>query len=243
MTDRPRAADDSRVYAVGDVHGRADLLVRLFDQIAADIDQRAGDGLTPRLVMLGDYVDRGPDSRGVLDLLTGPPPVAGLARTFLKGNHEDMMLRALRDPDDAGAAGDGDLWPLWLANGGRETLASYGLGPEDGPGGLAAVLPPAHRRFLEGLELAYASGDYLFVHAGIRPGRPLERQDPQTLMWIREPFLSTPLADGPLVVHGHTIRDAPEVRRHRIGIDTGAYASGILTCLVVAGAERRFLST
>lgn len=234
----PRTAPGERVYAVGDVHGRADLLDAMIALIRDDLTARPPEGIRPWLVMLGDYVDRGPDSRGVLArLVAGPWPV-GLRRVFLKGNHEDMMLRLLR-----GAPG---LAGLWLANGGAETLGSYGVAATDTgalPARLDAALPADHRRFLEGLDLLHASGDYLFVHAGIRPGVPLDRQAPEDLMWIREPFLSAAHALGAVVVHGHTIHAAPVEQGNRIGIDTGAYASDVLTCLVLEGATRRYLST
>lgn len=239
----PRPAEGRRIYAVGDVHGRSDLLARLLDMIACDAAARAGDGLCPVLVMLGDYVDRGPDSRGVLDLLSGSPPIAGFRCVFLQGNHEDMMLRALRAATGEGRPQDKGVVDIWLANGGRETLRSYGLGQEDGLGALPSVLPASHRRFLHGLDVLYVSGDYLFVHAGIDPSCPVDQQDPEVLMWIREPFLSAVRCDGPMIVHGHTIRGEPEEQNRRIGIDTGAYASGRLTCLVVEPEGWRYLTT
>lgn len=232
----PSVEPGVRIYAVGDVHGRADLLEALFDRIAVHAEETPPD-VTPRLVMLGDYVDRGPDSRGVLDLLAGPPP-AGMERICLKGNHEDFLLRFLDDPS---------IGPLWFANGGAATLRSYGLDPsttglEALSAGLAAALPAAHKAILAGLDLTHVSGDYMFVHAGVDPAVPLDRQRERTLLWIREPFLSHP---GPLprmVVHGHTISDRPDQQAHRIGIDTGAFATGRLTCLVLEGRDRLFLT-
>lgn len=229
------------LYAIGDIHGRSDLLRDLLARIHAHAA-----GLPPRvrkrLVFLGDYIDRGPDSRGVLDLLCAPSP-PGFDQVTLRGNHEQFLIDFLHRHEDP---------TPWLANGGMETLHSYGieqsavngLRPDHLAHALAALLPPAHRRFLEGLELVHASGDYLFVHAGIEPALPLHRQGPETLLWIREPFLS---ADHPqeerVVVHGHTIAPEPQVRSHRIGIDTGAYVSGHLTALVLHGHRRMFLST
>lgn len=229
------------IYAVGDVHGRADLLEELQARIVA---HAAGlpEGTRRRLVFLGDYVDRGPDSRGVLDLLCRPPP-PGFERVCLMGNHEEFLIGFLREPGDAVA---------WLVNGGRQTLVSYGipenaidsLRREDLSRALAALMPPVHRRFLEGLELLHLSGTYLFVHAGIDPDVPLHRQGRETLLWIRQPFLdSTAPMGGRVVVHGHTVSDAPQVRSNRIGIDTGAYASGRLTAVALFNGEREFLST
>ncbi|HYD99436.1 MAG TPA: metallophosphoesterase family protein [Alphaproteobacteria bacterium] len=232
-----RLPDGMRLYAVGDIHGRADLLSLLLDRIAEDA---AAAGARERvLVFVGDYVDRGPDSRGVVErLVRGALP--GFALHCLRGNHEQMMLDFLADAE-AGL--------LWLRNGGGATLASYGLFPpdEDAAGlmscraGLAAALPISHRRFLQGLPLSAAFGDYLFVHAGIRPGRRLADQDPFELMWIRQPFLSSAAEHGAVVVHGHTPCDRPEDLPNRINVDTGAFLSDTLSCVVLEGAERRFL--
>lgn len=229
------------IYAVGDIHGRSDLLESLLGRI---VDHAAGlpAGTRRRLVFLGDYVDRGPDSRGVLDMLCRPPP-PGFERVCLMGNHEEFLSGFLRDPGDAVA---------WLANGGRQTLVSYGIPEEaidtlrrvDLGRALAALMPPAHRRFLEGLDLIHLSGTYLFVHAGIDPDVPLHRQGPETLLWIRQPFLDSAAPfGGRVVVHGHTVCGEPQVRPNRIGIDTGAYASGRLTAAVLFGEEREFLAT
>lgn len=229
------------IYAVGDIHGRADLLETLLARIAEHSTGLPA-GTRRRLVFLGDYVDRGPDSRGVLDILCRPPP-PGFERVCLMGNHEEFLIGFLDNPTDSVA---------WLVNGGRETLVSYGI-PEDAidalrrddlSRALAALMPPAHRRFLEGLELIHLSGTYLFVHAGIDPDRPLHRQGRETLLWIRQPFLdSTAPMGGRVVVHGHTVCDEPQERPNRIGIDTGAYASGRLTAVVLHGPSREFLST
>jgi serine/threonine protein phosphatase 1 len=220
-----------RVYAVGDVHGCAERLAALHALIAADARARPAARVT--LLHLGDYVDRGPDSAGVLDLLLGPPPVPGAAMVHLVGNHEVMMLDAADPRGHAGAL------PFWVENGGAETLASYGARPEDrNPWSL---VPEAHLGFLRRCPLRWQAGDYLFVHAGIRPGVALDRQDPFDLIWIREPFLSFE-GDLPLVVvHGHSPAAAPEIRPHRIGIDTGACFGGDLTCLVLEGQRLGFL--
>lgn len=236
----PRVPAGDLVYAVGDLHGRADLL----DDMRARIEADAAAGAADRrwIVYLGDYVDRGPDVRGVIDrLLAGPP--AGFEQVCLMGNHEAWLLDFLRDA----RAGNG-----WLMNGGGATLASYGvatrrLGPLGRLEALRAAfdeaLPDAHRRFLSELRLMWRLGDYAFVHAGVRPGTPLEGQDEHDLLWIREEFLAAPDDFGAVVVHGHTIEDAPVVLPNRIGLDTGAFATGRLTCLVLDGTERRFLQT
>ncbi len=229
-----------RVYAVGDIHGRADLLVRM--QRLIERDAAAAGDLDLVLVYLGDYVDRGPMSNRVLDRLI-ESPLQGLRTIHLQGNHEAMMLDFV-----AGAPST-----AWLMNGGVETLASYGIGIEGGwptdamsamlRTRLRRALPASHLRFLTGLSLAHTEGDYLFVHAGIRPGRPLELQDAHDLLWIREPFLGKARHDGVCVVHGHTIAGRPEVLAHRIGIDTGAFFTGCLTCVVLEGSDIRFLQT
>lgn len=233
--------DDLRLYAVGDIHGRLDLLVEIEERIAADA---ASNPATRRcIVFLGDYVDRGLESSGVIERLAGAPP-PGFERVCLEGNHEDLMLRFLDDPD---------MGPSWYFNGGLATLFSYGVATR-GQGGeprsnavvaeeLRARLPEPHLRFLRGLALTHREGDYLFVHAGIRPGVALERQDPEDLMWIREPFTRSQAEHGCVVVHGHTIEPEPVDAGNRIGIDTGAYATGVLTCLVLQGAWRGFLRT
>ncbi|WP_209781302.1 metallophosphoesterase [Azospirillum agricola] len=230
-----------RVYAVGDVHGRLDLLDQLLGQIARDADQ-APDRMK-YLVFLGDYIDRGPQSAHVIErLASGLPPVFGTV--FLRGNHEETMLAFLSDI----AAGPG-----WLTYGGDATLASYGLqapAPDAPPEHLLeaqrllnAALPPHHRNFLASLRSHLTIGDYHFVHAGVRPGVPLDRQDDGDRLWIRNEFLSSRTNHGKMVVHGHTIAPEPELRANRIGIDTGAYATNRLTALVLEGTDRRFLCT
>lgn len=212
------------------------------------IEADADNGAPPRLVVvfLGDYIDRGLESAGVIDRLAGPSPPR-FERVFLRGNHEDAMLRFLEDVSTG---------PLWLGNGGDATLYSYGVRFQPGlpyderlaalQADLRARLPPAHLDFLRGLPCRHDEGDYLFVHAGIRPGVPIDMQSVEDMLWIREPFLSARADLGKVVVHGHTINaetTAPEIRAHRIGIDTGAYATGKLTCLVLEGETRRFLQT
>jgi serine/threonine protein phosphatase 1 len=245
----PEAPAGLCVYAVGDVHGQRRELERLMALIGADAGRvGAESGLEPLVVFLGDYVDRGPDSRGVLDMLCDMEARfgagAGMACRFLAGNHEAAMLDFLRDPA-AGAE--------WLNYGGAETLASYGVRASVGttdPARCRALrdaleerLPDEHRRFLDGLEPLVVLGDYAFVHAGIRPGQPLDRQRPQDLLWIREPFLSWNKRHEKVIVHGHTVVDEPEFLHNRIGVDTGAYATGILTALVLHGTVQRVVQT
>lgn len=239
-TPKPTVPDGLRVYAIGDVHGRTDLLDDLHARILDDLERRP----VPRvqMVYLGDYVDRGPDSPGVIDRLLAPPP-RGWQRICLGGNHEDMMLNALDDPE--GEAG------LWLMNGGIATLRAYmdaaGVAMDGDPIGAVArlrdVLPAKHRAFLRALHDTHRVGGYLFVHAGVRPGVPLEEQDPMELRWIRRPFLDSAADFGAFVVHGHTITPRPEARRNRLGIDTGAFDSGVLTAVALEGTTRRFLAT
>lgn len=240
----------TRVYAIGDIHGRADLLERMEALIASDA---AGAPDRRVIVFLGDYIDRGLESAQVIDRLIDRliDPLAGsgagFEHVFLCGNHEDAMLGFL---DDAAKG------PLWLANGGDAALYSYGVRIKTllpyaerlaaVQAELRAKVPPAHLDFLRGLKRLHIEGDYLFVHAGVRPGVAIDAQSAEDLIWIREPFLSTRADFGKVVVHGHTINanhEAPEICANRIGIDTGAYATGKLTCLVLEGETRRFLQT
>lgn len=210
-----------RLYAVGDPHGCTEKL----DAIHALIAEDAARAAEPEraIVYLGDYVDRGRDSRGVIARVLDPPIAAAV---HLCGNHEAMMLDALDRPGDEAALA------LWLRNGGVATLLSYGLTGEDEPATWAARLPPGHLAFLRGLARRHRVGGYLFVHAGVRPGVPLDAQDEQDLIWIREPFLSSDADHGAVVVHGHTPERAPVIRRNRIGLDTGAVYGGRLTAAV-----------
>ncbi len=230
-----------RVYAVGDIHGRLDLLDQLLGQIGRDAD--TAPELLKYLVFLGDYVDRGPQSAQVIErLATGLSPVFGTV--FLRGNHEDILQAFLTDLAVA---------PGWLTYGGDATLASYGIpapAPDSPPEHLLeaqhrlnAALPRHHRAFLSGLRSHLTIGDYHFVHAGIRPGVPLDRQDDADRLWIRNEFLESRVEHGKTIVHGHTIAAEPELRANRIGIDTGAYATNRLTALVLEGADQRFLCT
>ena len=236
-----QAPSATRVYAVGDIHGQLDLLRRLRELIADDAQQDRRERNV--IVYLGDYIDRGPDSRGIVELFLDKP-MAGFEEIYLKGNHEDYMLQFLENPG---------LGESWYLNGGDTTLMSYGVErtvKAAGQGRFVAMcdrlqgkLPVEHLAFLRSLTMYHMEGDYLFVHAGIRPGRPVENQEPHDLLWIREEFLSSNADHGCCVVHGHSISPEPEVRRNRIGIDTGAYYTGRLTGLVLDGAERRILQT
>ncbi len=237
----PRVGDDTVVYAIGDLHGRADLLAELHRLITADVARRRE---AHRLVVyLGDYVDRGPESRQVIDLLLDRP-LTGFEAVHLKGNHEDFMVRFLAGENERGLG--------WLMNGAVETFASYGIDAplfatgaelDDLRRQLTERLPARQRAFLDRLKLMHVEGDYVFVHAGIQPGLPLDRQDENDLLWIREAFLDWTGRHDKVVVHGHTIGPTPEVRPNRIGIDTGAFATGVLTSLVLAGETRDFIRT
>ena len=234
---KPRVPAGRRIYAVGDVHGRADLLSDLFMRIDDDLKARpTADSVQ---VFLGDYIDRGPNSRQVIDLL-----IARRRRRdvlFLKGNHEDCALQFLSDPT---------VLSEWQNMGGLNTLLSYGVMPtrRDDPKSqhkvstaLRQAMPDSHRRFIEGLALSFTCGDFFFVHAGVRPGISLQRQSQQDLLWIRDDFLLHEEDFGMVVVHGHTPIYEPDIRSNRINIDTGAYATGRLTCLVLEGDDMSFL--
>lgn len=240
---KARVADGRAVYAIGDVHGRRDLLDELLAGIVADAEGHPADR-ERELVFLGDYIDRGPESPQVIEALLGLD-WPGFTSVFLMGNHEDAMLEFLDGESDGMA---------WLTYGGLETLISYGVAVRRLPANAAAAaelraalwtaIPQRHVDFLRSCVLSHVVDDYVFVHAGVRPGWPLEQQDRRDLLWIREEFLRAPAAlPGYVVVHGHTICDVPQDLGHRIDIDTGAFVSGRLTCLVLRGATRRFLTT
>lgn len=237
----PRLPAGIRIYAIGDSHGRLDLATQLLARIEADAATTPPERAIQ--VFLGDFIDRGPDTCRLIDVLMAPPP-AGFERVVLRGNHEEALRQFFTDPR-AGRA--------WLANGGESALESYGIRLRqdrhpalrvlEAQESLLRHIPAAHRQFLEDRPLWFTCGDYLFVHAGVRPGLPLEAQTLEDLLWIREPFLHCDAAHGLMVVHGHTVRPAPDIRANRIGIDTGAWTTGRLTCLVLEGARRRFLHT
>ena len=228
--------DDSAVYAVGDLHGCHELMCQALKGIAADAAKQKAKHKT--VVFLGDYIDRGDSSAAILEDLSAwkagrhPPRLADMQPVFLKGNHEDLMLKALESRTRGDALSD------WLANGGRKTLASY---KAESASDLAISIPRQHLEFLQSLKLHHVEGGYLFVHAGVRPGIPLEEQDPHDLVWIREQFLDSGADHGYCVVHGHTPCNEPQDFGNRIGIDTGAFFSGTLTLLALEGFSRRFL--
>ena len=227
-----------RIYAVGDVHGCADRLALMHGAIAEDLAARPVEHAL--VIHIGDFIDRGPDSAGVIERLLQPfPSVPGTVAPHLVnliGNHEEMLLTAL----DEGSRSAVDRW---LANSGGDTLASWGLSWRSGPRVWREAIPPRHLGFLRGLALIFRAGGYAFVHAGLRPGVPLEQQQREDMLWIREPFLSWSGTLPAEVVHGHTPEDRPRVRPHRIGIDTGAVLGGPLTCAVLELDGVAFIQT
>lgn len=229
-----------RAYAVGDIHGRLDLIDDLLIRIEADNSNRGEAEVT--IVFLGDLIDRGPQSAQVVERLRQYRP-SGAQTIFLMGNHEEVMLRVL--------AGEAALLADWLRFGGIECVQSYGVDPVElqHRNGVEAVkmlrrtIPKEHLRFLSSFVDTASFGRYLFVHAGVRPGIPLAEQSPQDLHWIRLPFLDDEAEHGHIVVHGHTITDGVDLRANRIGIDTGAYRTGVLTALGIEGDEYWFIQT
>lgn len=221
-----------RVYAIGDIHGCLDRLATIHEQIAEDLATRPAEESI--LVHLGDYVDRGIDSAQVIDWLSAGAPVPVTRIVNLMGNHEDMMLNALPGTNKEAAS-------TWLSNGGAESLLSWQISRKTPAAEWTSRVPAEHQAFLRGLEISFRSGDYLFVHAGVQPGVPLDKQEKQDMLWIREPFLSSKLAHGAVIVHGHTPRHDPVVRPNRVGIDTGAVMGGVLTCVVLEENKLGFI--
>ena len=236
----PTVPAGRRAYAVGDVHGRLDLLDDLLRRIEADNAARPPARAT--IVFLGDLIDRGPESAQVVERLRRYRPTFAKP-VFLMGNHEEVLLRIL--------SGETRLLADWLRFGGADCARSYGVDPQEMEtvGGASAVkilrqaIPKEHAKFLESFVDTASFGKYLFVHAGIRPGVPLSHQQPQDLRWIRLPFLDDETDHGCVVVHGHTITEAVDERENRIGLDTGAYRTGVLTALGLEAKERWFLQT
>ncbi len=224
----------TRIYAVGDIHGRADLLAEIVTRIDEDLYRRPIRYSAE--VYLRDYIDRGPDSSRVIDLLA--TRLVGNRAVCLRGNHEAMLEAFLRDPA---------ALEEWLPLGARQTLAAYGLSgadrqrPESLHRRFQDRFPPAHDLFLQCLRNSYSCGDFFFVHAGIRPNVPIELQDPHDMMWIRDEFLSSAHSHDKYIVHGHTPVPHPDIRSNRINIDTGAWRSGVLTCIAIEGDAIMFL--
>ena len=239
-TAEPSVPAGYRVYAIGDVHGRFDLLNEALTLIEADIDSRKR--ARDIIVFLGDLIDRGPSSAEVIERVRTYRR-NGVRTVFLSGNHEEVLLRLLR--------GESQFLRDWLTFGGAECARSYGISPASlqrmdlGKAVLTLrqKVPEVHQQFLKRFVDTFRIGSYLFVHAGLRPGVPLAEQSQSDLRWIREPFLENDQDHGFIVVHGHTIAEQVDVRQNRIGLDTGAYRSGVLTAIGLEGRERWFLQT
>lgn len=240
FTAQGRSTDGLRIYAIGDVHGRLDLLEPLLRSIRADC-VRTQRRSKPVLIFVGDYIDRGDASNGVIDRIIALRGEGKYELRTLRGNHEEALLNFLRDPQ----AG-----PDWFRHGGGDTMAAYGVSPPVGPDPaqwrkaqehLLSALPASHLEFLQDLEMKAIYGDYVFVHAGLRPGVALASQTDEDLLWIRGDFLNSPGPFEKIVVHGHTPERSAFMGAQRIGIDTGAYASGILTAVRLENSDRRFI--
>jgi serine/threonine protein phosphatase 1 len=238
MENAEKLNKNSQLYVIGDIHGRLDLLDQLIEAIRRDVDEHGNDSLT---VTLGDYIDRGPDSRGVIErLLTNPFPGRYVA---LKGNHEALLETFLDQPAIGGQ---------WRHLGGLETLHSFGVpvgslmvgrNYDEAAKQLRVALSPKYMGFFASLKTSLFVEQYFLCHAGVRPGIPLERQSEEDLLWIRDEFLNSRMDFGKIVVHGHTPVEEPEVLSNRINIDTGAFATGRLTCVVLEGESHRFIRT
>ncbi len=234
--EEARILGPDRIVAIGDIHGRLDSLEILLEKLETTLLEK-GDGL--HFVLLGDYIDRGPSSCQVINKLLKWKYFG--QSIFLMGNHERFLLNFLVDPIK---------FAEWLQYGGIETLISYQVFPKPGSQSqqqlisikeeLASKIPDAHLEFLKSLKLSYTSGDFMFVHAGVDPSIPLDKNPEEILLWIREPFLSYPKPLPKVIVHGHTISSngIPEIRINRVGLDTGSYLNGKITAMAVAGAEK-----
>ena len=236
---RPSLPAGLRIYAVGDIHGRLDLLDELLLRVDADLARRPA--AKPMFVFLGDYIDRGLRSRETIDRLIERSQMNECV--FLKGNHEQIAIKCLSDPT---------LFHRWMRLGGIETLVSYGIAPDSPVTGkkiaelqaaFHRALPQAHLRFFRDQQTSFVCGDFFFAHAGVRPRIELSRQAENDLLWIRDEFLSSNENFGKTIVHGHTPRHEIEVRPNRINIDTGAFATGRLTCLVIEQASLSVIDT
>lgn len=240
LRDGPLLDNNTRVYAIGDIHGRADLLERLLEKIEADISEYDGKA---HLVFLGDYIDRGLQSRQVIEILLSDR-LNRFETHFLKGNHEDAILSFLADPG---------FGPKWAAYGGRETLVSYGVRPprslslnaewEKAHDAFLKAIPNVHQTFLMTLPTSVRIGGYGFAHAGLRPGKKFAEQSDNDLMWIRDEFLDGNSPFDVMVVHGHTPVDKPHNDHRRINVDTGAYFTGRLTAAKLTGTAVEFIAT
>ncbi len=238
--DNASIPDGRRVYAIGDIHGRNDLLQQLIEKIIAD-DGESGEAHS-ELIFLGDLIDRGPDSAGVIETAMALKNELGDVR-FLMGNHEEVFLAA--------ATGDEKAVRFFNRIGGKETILSYPMTMKEFieldmaelAARLPSLIPAEHIDFVRGFEDQIVIGDYAFVHAGIKPGVPLSEQKPKHLRWIREEFIAVREPFEKVIVYGHTISDDVVEKGNRIGIDTGAYYTDKLTALVLEGGERRYLDT
>ena len=228
---KPRLPDGLRIYAVSDIHGCANLLANVF--AAVDLHLSRAEPVRALHVFLGDYIDRGPASCQTIDMLIDRSRRHECI--FLKGNHEALLLDILGD------AGGLETWKYY---GGFQTLISYGIAPPMKPdpdeqkqlvSELVDRIPDSHRRFFDNLRSSFSCGDFFFSHAGVRPGVSLRRQREEDLLWIRDEFLESERDFGKFVVHGHTPVPNPDIRSNRINIDTGAYATGVLTLLIIEG--------
>ena len=233
IVKQPQLPEGIRIYALGDIHGRYDLLKEMFTVIDADMARNPVE--RPIEVFLGDYIDRGPDSAHTLDLLLDRS--FHRETVFLKGNHEAFFLEVLGNPAKL---------EDWRQFGGLQTLMSYGLQPSLNPdaaeqtnliNALLKAMPRDHLSFLKDLKPSFTCGDFFFVHAGVRPGIPLKEQQENDLLWIRNEFLDSEENFGKFIVHGHTPVQKPDIRPNRINIDTGAYATGNLTLLTIQGSS------
>ena len=233
----PSTAPGERIYAIGDIHGCYDLWLDLLDRIEQHA-RALPDGPNPRLILLGDMIDRGPGSRKVLRVAYETQRQHG-DLVVLLGNHEMMMLDAI-----AGRKGALDAW---LRFGGQETLRSFGIEPpfkhREVAAALRAAIPAEWADWLRQLPFSTRSGDYFFCHAGVRPGVAIKRQAPKDLLWIRDDFVDDAGEHGVVVVHGHSVSRSVEVRHNRIGVDTGAYESGELSAVYLEGTRRELIST
>lgn len=243
----PSLLPDTRTYAIGDIHGCLDILNSLLAWIEEDV--RASSATHNVLIFMGDYVDRGPHIKQTIARLMGGFPFMQEV-VYLRGNHEDTLLKFLNDEPITWA---------WLKFGGLVTLKSYGVKTTieaDQAGDLDEIIetalstelnrlfPDDHRHFLENnLITSWTNGDYFFAHAGVRPGVPLADQVDHDLIWIRDDFMHDDTDHGKMIIHGHTITDKPDIHPNRIGIDTGVFSRGLLTCLVLEGCEKKFVFT